>query len=169
MFVEGSQTDFSKPIFLSCPKSVVFNNVNANKLQLSSPRIVGTGISVIDCLSLGKLNQEDGDKLQNFTNYGSLNARELFLNNLNGDNQGAISASHVGVHGQVEYAGEIKTDKLVLSESAFFKLTQDSRADIKALFLSKDSHFENHQQDKDKINIVVLNSLESSVTIANQF
>jgi hypothetical protein len=43
LLIQGAQTDFTKPIFLSSKKSIVLHSVEASFLKLTSPSVVGVG------------------------------------------------------------------------------------------------------------------------------
>ena len=160
MEVNGTQTCQSKPIFLSSNRSIIFSDVEADVLQIVSPQIVSRGLSTIDSLMLEGTNAIDGWVAPelSFINDGNLTAKKLFLNNLNCDNRGAILAKSLGVIGELESSGVIEVDELALGENAFLKLGEDSRAGIKALFLSKASHLQNQQQADSVLKIGVLSS-----------
>ena len=160
MEVNGTQTCQSKPIFLSSNRSIIFSDVEADVLQIVSPQIVSRGLSTIDSLMLEGTNAIDGWVAPelSFINDGNLTAKKLFLNNLNCDNRGTILATSLGVIGELESSGVIEVDELALGENAFLKLGEDSRTDIKALFLSKASHLQNQQQADSVLNIGVLSS-----------
>ncbi len=162
MEISGGQTDRSKPIFLNCDRPIILNGIEANALKVTAPRIINRGQSTIDYLMLEGI--EDRFEKTLFINDGILTAKELFLNNLNSDNRGTIASPSFGIYGEVEYTGAIETNALALEENAFLRLTEDSRADIKTLFLSKASHLENQHQAEDVLNIGVLRSLGGSIT-----
>lgn len=92
LLIQGAQTDFTKPIFLSSKKSIVLHSVEANVLKLTSPSVVGVGKSVIDFLALeGLMNAEGEEVAATYINTGSLTAKEVFLKNLTFSNMGTLT------------------------------------------------------------------------------
>ncbi len=162
MTIEGSAHLNSKPIFLSSETSITLDNLQAKALKITAPRMVNHGTSTLDCLRLGTLGKDE-ESTQKFINYGDLTAKELFLNNLNSDNQGKIAALSCGIYGAVEHAGAIEADRLILTQKSALKFTKDTKAEIKALFLSKASHLES-SDSSGKVNIDVLESLKGRLT-----
>jgi len=156
MVISGSQKDRSKPIFLSGESPIILNSLEANALEVMAPRIISRGQSNIERLMLTGI---EGSQKTVFINDGDLTAKQLFLNNITGDNQGSILAASLGVIGELESSGVIAVDELALGENAVAKLDEDSCADIKTLFLSKASHLQNQQVAENVLNIGVLNSI----------
>ena len=141
LLIHGTQTDFTKPLFLSAEHPIILNDVRASRLQITAPKIITTGISEIDYLRF-----DGDDESAVFVNTGQLTAKELFLNHLYSQN-----------------AGSITSGELFLEESAFLRLTETSRSDIKKLFLSQASHLENHATTHIS-SIGVLDGLGGSIT-----
>ena len=115
MVISGSQKDRSKPIFLSGESAIILNSVEANALEVMAPRIISRGQSSIERLMLTGL---EGSQKTVFINDGDLTAKQLFLNNITGDNQGRILAASLGVIGGLESSGVIEVDELALGENA---------------------------------------------------
>jgi hypothetical protein len=158
MVISGSQKDRSKPIFLSGDSPIILNSLDANALEVMAPRIISRGQSSIERLMLTGL---DGSQKSVFINDGDLTAKQLFLNNITGDNQGRVLATSLGVIGELESSGVLAVDELALGENSVVKLDEDSRADIKTLLLSKASQLQNQQQAENVLNIGVLHSVGS--------
>jgi hypothetical protein len=92
LLIQGAQTDFTKPIFLSSKKSIVLHSVEANVLKLTSPSVVGVGKSYIDFLALEGLMSDEGEEVAaTYINTGSLTAKEVFLKNLTSTNTGTLT------------------------------------------------------------------------------
>ena len=162
LLVQGTQTDFTKPIFLSTEHPIILDNVRASALQITAPRIITIGISTIDTLRVeGQRSAEHESAV--FVNAGQLTAREFFLKNLKGQNTGGIAATRFAVDGQLASSGSIYSSELILEEAAFLRLSETSRADIKTLFLSEASHFETFETTN-AVSIGVLDSLGGSLT-----
>jgi hypothetical protein len=98
LLVQGSQTDFTKPIFLSAEKGIVLHNVQASAMKLDSSSVFAIGQSSIDFLALEGL-EVDG-KVATFTNTGSLTTKEVFLKNLDSTNKGYLKAGNIGTIGE---------------------------------------------------------------------
>jgi hypothetical protein len=92
--IQGKQTDFSKPIFLSNPRGIVLKDVDASTIKLIAPSILGVGHSNIDFLSLEGLTPA-----AIFINGGGLTAKEVFLKNLNTTNANTIEAVLIEAQG----------------------------------------------------------------------
>jgi hypothetical protein len=116
MLVQGRQTDFSKPIFLSGAKSIILNNVDASSLKLLSPSILGVGRSTIDFLSLEGLTDAAV-----FINGGSLTAKEIFLKNLSTSNLGKIETVAIEAQaGTLKNTGTLEAEtKITLGVDSF--------------------------------------------------
>ena len=142
LLIQGTQTD-SKPLFLSAEHPIILKNVRASSLQITAPKIITTGNSAIDYLRFDGQSTID-DESAVFVNAGQLTAKELFLNHLYSENTGDINAECLAVNGRLDSTGSITSGELFLEESAFLRLTETSRTDIKKLFLSEASHLENH-------------------------
>ena len=92
LLIQGAQTDFTKPIFLSSKKSIVLHSVEANFLKLTAPSVVGVGKSSIDFLALEGLMSPEGEEVAaTYINTGSLTAKEVFLKNLTSTNTGTLT------------------------------------------------------------------------------
>ena len=104
MVISGSQKDRSKPIFLSGDSPIILNSVEANALEVMAPRIISRGQSNIERLMLTGIEVSQNTV---FINDGDLTAKQLFLNNITGDNQGRILAASLGVIGGLESSGVI--------------------------------------------------------------
>jgi len=118
LLVQGTQTDFTKPIFLSTDHPIILDNVRASALQITAPRIITTGISTIDTLRVEGQRVVDHESAV-FVNAGQLTAREFFLKNLKGQNTGGIAATRFAVDGQLASTGSIYSSELILEEAAF--------------------------------------------------
>ena len=154
MVVEGGLESLSK-LFLGSNRPIIFKDIEASSLKIVAPKIVSRGVSTIDCLTLeGPKEGENKDTPKaSFVNYGNLTAKQLFLNNLDAKNKEDILAS--------PSTSTIISDELTLGEGSVLELTEDTRADIKTLFLSKASYLQNQQQAKNVLNIGVLHSVGS--------
>lgn len=139
--IQGTQTDFSKPIFLSWGGAVIFSDVNAKALQVRASRICGIGRSTIEELVIEGFAQ---DRSSTFVNGGSLTAKALFLKNLTSNNNGSISAPNCCVDGQLKSQGSLASDELLVAEDGVLQLDAASTAAIKKVFLGKGGHLENH-------------------------
>jgi len=102
LLIQGAQTDFTKPIFLSSKKSIVLHSVEANVLKLTSPSVVGVGKSSIDFLALEGLMSDEGEEVAaTYINTGSLTAKEVFLKNLTSTNTGTLTTDGFEAEGGI--------------------------------------------------------------------
>ena len=169
MVIEGRQTGDHKPIFLNNEAPIILDGVAALALKITAPRVVNTGTSSFKQLIVkgnyieGEGEDEDRSKTS-FINYGNLNAKELFLSACNSVNHQTITAVRFEINGELTSNGSLTSDELILEESAHLRLNENSRANIKTLFLSKASHFENQQQAEAVLNIGVLYGSDGSLT-----
>lgn len=92
--IQGKQTNFTKPIFLSSSKGVILKDVDASTLILSAPAILGVGHSTIDFLSLQGVTPAAV-----FINGGGLTAKEVFLKNLHTTNAKTIETVAIDAQG----------------------------------------------------------------------
>ena len=167
MVIEGRQTGDHKPIFLNNEAPIILDGVTALALKITAPRVVNTGASSFKQLIVkgNYIEGEDEDRSKtSFINDGNLTAKELFLSSCNSVNHQTITATRFEINGELTSDGSLTSDELILEESAYLRLNEDSRADIKTLFLSKASHFENQQQAEAVLNIGVLYGSDGSLT-----
>jgi hypothetical protein len=102
LLIQGAQTDFTKPIFLSSKKSIVLHSVEASFLKLTAPSVVGVGKSSIDFLALEGLMSAEGEEVAaTYINTGSLSAKEVFLKNLILTNTGTLTTDGFEAEGGI--------------------------------------------------------------------
>lgn len=142
ILIQGKQTDFSKPIFLSGTRQMILDNVEAQILQLTAPSFLSTGSSVIESLTL-----EGTAKDSTFTNTGTLATQESFLKGLNSGNIGTLSAALLQVTGEFASTGTLENEELVLGEGAFLTLVDGGKNSFETVFLGKNSRLENNISD----------------------
>ena len=114
ILIKGRETYYEpKPLFLSGSGPITLDGVKASDLKITASKIAVSGFSKIDCLSIEGIGSE-----ASFVNSGNLTAKQMFLNNLKGNNTGSITS-----------------DSLSLQKSTFVNSTKKSLIDIKTLVL----------------------------------
>lgn len=159
LLVHGKQTDFSKPIFLSCSGAVVLHNVEARGIKIIAPAILGVGKSSIDCLSLEGLNETAV-----YLNYGELTAKQVFLTNLQTTNTRLIETVAIEAQGgNFHNAGHLEAEtKIGLGLDKFSNSGTVSADEIEGLEALK--AFENNAKGQITTDTVFKTGLQTVVT-----